>query len=185
MINGKLTEEGREALNVSVVFHDTESNSEFFLEDQEGQFVTVPAVDLEAPGKHGSSSSDDAPDTGGEDTIEGLRGELDALREENRSLNDQVAGLEQKVVDEKARFCDLWQTKCWCLAEYDTMITAKESQIEELKRQRSALDETHSEIVISGCSKEPTQPPGSQWKAPPVDAFTRKDMEICVHFHSF
>lgn len=67
-----------------------------------------------------------------------LRQELEALAEENEALKAEVSGLERKLSEEKAHFRNLWRTTCQCLAEYDEVIAAKDSEIEELKRQLSS-----------------------------------------------
>ena len=64
-------------------------------------------------------------EVGGE--TEDLRRELDALRDENQALQEQVSGLEHKLEEGKVRFRELWRT-----VAYDTMITAKDLEIEEL-----------------------------------------------------
>ena len=63
---------------------------------------------------------------------------LDALKEENQVLQGCVVSLEQSLQDEKTRFGQLWRTNCRCLVDYDAMVVAKDSEIEELKQQLRA-----------------------------------------------
>ena len=130
MIDGKLAEGGRDVMNVQVVL-GPEPNSEFALEDEEGQFLAVPEAELEDP--------DDTPPSEGEHPREGEEEhpgrEIESLREEKQSLRDQVSALQQKLEDEKTRFRDLWRTNCRCLTEYDALVSPKDGEIEELKSQ--------------------------------------------------
>ena len=61
-----------------------------------------------------------------------LRRKMQALTEDNQTLKQEVSGLKQQMLDEKARFCSLWCTNCQCLGEYDGVILAKECEIDEL-----------------------------------------------------
>ena len=62
MINGKLTEKGKDTSNVQAVFPSVDPNSEFFLEDEGGKFRNIPAVvwDAEEDNEH-SDSEDEQP----------------------------------------------------------------------------------------------------------------------------
>ena len=44
MIDGKLSESGKDVLNVQVVLLGTDPSCEFALEDEEGKFLTVPSA---------------------------------------------------------------------------------------------------------------------------------------------
>ena len=132
MIDGKLAESGKDVMNVQAVLVSAQPTCEFYLEDADGKFLTVPEAELEGDEDHTPSEH---PESGEEDTKEAL----DVLKEENQALLDRVSRLESQLEDEKVRFRELWRTNCQCLAEYDTMITAKDNEIEELKRQ---LEET-------------------------------------------
>ena len=80
MIDGKLAEEGRDTPNVQVVLLSAEPDSEFFLEDEEGKFLTVVAVELE------NQEDGDPAESEGEQPADDLdQGEeLNTLRRENQ-----------------------------------------------------------------------------------------------------
>ena len=126
MIDGKLSEAGRNAMNIQVVLVTAHPDSKFSLEDEEGKFLTVQAGDVE---------DDDSPQSEYSESGDDTNVELDSLKEENRALHDQVSHLETKLEDEKTRFRELWRTNRRCLAEYDALISAKDKKIEELQRQ--------------------------------------------------
>ena len=65
--------------------------------------------------------------------------EMEILKEENKDLCGRVSDLESKLEEEKARFREWWRTNCQCLAEYDALISDKDSEIKELKKQLSSL----------------------------------------------
>ena len=118
------------------------------------------------------------------------------LTRENQAPKAEVSEFEKKLCDEKSRFRDMWHTNCQCSAECDEEITAKNVEIEELKRQLHSLtvasnlhaadmlvdsSEAHGRREI--CRPESVHPVGSRayrGKAPLVDPFTGKDLEI--HF---
>ena len=91
MIDWKLTEEGNYTPNVQVVLPSVGGNSEFFLEDEGGKFLTVPEAvwGAEEDNEH-CDSEDEQPE---EDS--GLREELETFQGENQALQARVASLEQ------------------------------------------------------------------------------------------
>ena len=120
MIDSKLSENGHDVPKVQVVLLSTDPSCEFSLEDEEGRFLTVPAA---VPEREGSNSPGDSEEEREQDdTHSGY--ELDDLRVENQSLKDELTNLQQKL---KTRFRDLWRTNCQFLAEYDALVTAKDS----------------------------------------------------------
>ena len=187
MIDGKLTEAGREVLNVQVVLVSAQPTCEFSLEDEGGKFLTVPAAEPGAP--EDPTPSEPREGEGGE---EELREEIEALKRENQTLHDHMSTLENKLEEEKVRFRDLWRTNCRCLAEYDALISAKDTEIKELKHQLlarsgsaspSAPDEALHLPSGGGTPRreEPTHPVAPRTrrgKAPPVDPFTGEDVEV-------
>ena len=140
---------------LAVILSSAQPTCEFSLEDEEGKFLTVPSAE---PG----TDDDHPPLEPSESGEEHSDQKIDALKAENQTLHDRVSHLESKLEEEKMRFRESWQTNCQCLAEYDAVISAKDSEIEELKRRLSTLrapSETHSEAVTSGSayhSEEPT-----------------------------
>ena len=59
MIDGKLTEAGREVLNVQIILISAQPTSEFSLEDEDGKFLTVPTAEPESPDDHTPSEPGD------------------------------------------------------------------------------------------------------------------------------
>ena len=114
MIDGKLAEEGKETRNVQVVLEGADPTAEFSLVDAEGRFLVVPAEEA----THGGTSDLSEHGEEGEQEVDTLRRELEALAEENQALKVEVSALEHKLHDEKARFRESWRTNCQCLAEY-------------------------------------------------------------------
>ena len=112
MVEGKLSEDGREPWNVQVVLDGTTPLDAFTLQDEEGEFLTVSAAevaDIELLRQADSEREDEEGD------LEYLRTELEATKVENSELRQQVS-------QEKTRFRELWRTNCQCLADYDEMI---------------------------------------------------------------
>ena len=128
MIDGKLTEAGRDVMNVQVVLISAQPSCEFHLEDADGKFLTVPEAE---PGDDDDHMPSEHPETEEGDTKEAL----EVLKGENQALLDRVSRLESQLEDEKVRFRELWRTNCQCLAEYDAMVTAKDKEIKELEQQ--------------------------------------------------
>ena len=131
MIDGNLTEEGKDTPNVQVVLAGGPS-WELCLEDEEGRFLTVAAAE-EVPRQEPSEPSEQDP--GEVQEADALQKELDSVTQANEALKAEVSELEQQLLDEKSRFREMWRTNCKSLAEYDNLITAKDSEIEELERQ--------------------------------------------------
>ena len=92
------------------------------MEDEEGKFLTVPAIEeetrVESPGLEHLGHEEEQP-------THVLKRELDALTEENHALKAEVSDLKHKLHEEKNRFRDLWRTNCQCLADYDEVIASK------------------------------------------------------------
>ena len=125
IIDGKLTEDGKDTPNIQVL-PSIDPNSEFSLEDECGKFLTVSAAVWVTEEDYERRESGDEQPT--EDS--GLREELDTLQGENRALQDCVACLGQSLQDEKTRLCELRWTNYQRLVEYDSMLVAKDGEIE-------------------------------------------------------
>ena len=98
----------------------------------------------------------------------------------------------------KVRFRSMWHTNCQCLAEYEEVIAAKDTEIEELKcRLRSQAivadpcsDELHLVASLEARGRvqtrtreEPVRPVASterRGKAPPIDPFMGEDPEVRI-----
>ena len=180
MIDGKLSEAGRDVPNVQIIFPTSKPGCEFSLEDEEGKFFTVPAIE---PEEHSNHISLDVQKPLGEELGE----ELERIRFENKTLQLQLSELEQKLEEEKTRFRELWRTNCRCLTEYDTMLSAKDSEIADLKRQlpghltlpdhsTTSLEASTGESATR--SDELPRSRTRREKAPPVNPCTGEDLDI-------
>ena len=99
MIDGKLTERGKETRNVQAMLEGADPTAEFSLVDAEGRFLVVNGRGNPwRPSEHGEE---------GKQEVDTLRRELEVLAEENQALKVEVSALEpNKLHDEKAHFCE-------------------------------------------------------------------------------
>ena len=106
MIDGKLTEEGKETRNIQAMLEGADPTAEFSLVEAEGRFLVVPMEEE----THGGTSDLSEHEEEGEQEIDTLQRELEALAEENQALKVEVSALEpNKLHDEKAHFCESWR----------------------------------------------------------------------------
>ncbi len=175
MVEGKLTDQGREPRNVQVVLGTTPLDA-FVLQDADGTFLTVDAE--EAPDEESQESDLESEDPDGD--VRALRTELETMRAENE-------GLRRQVDKEKSRVRELWRTNCECLADYDQLIAQQEAEIRRLRGLLSAsssrADSPVSDISTTSHSGEGDAPRvtarrSRRGKAPPVDSFTGEDTEV-------
>lgn len=185
MVEGKLTEPGREPQNVQVMLSSGTPKAVFSLQDEEGEFLTITEEGEEEPPEPVTSE----PRREGE-KMETLPAELEAVRVENTEL-------QQQLDREKTRFRELWRTNCRCLAEYDDMLMQKDLEIARLKPllteagHESLSKASHrSESPVGGSDPVsdtgrhegglalPTESKPRRGKAPLVDPFTGEEPEI-------
>lgn len=78
MIDGKLTEGGRDVMNVQAVLICSQPTCECFLEDADGKFVTVPEEESEGEDNHTRSEHPESEEE---------KEKLNALKEENQKMS--------------------------------------------------------------------------------------------------
>ena len=190
LIDGKLTDQGKEARNVQVVSDDATPASRFALEDEEGEFLEVPADS--GGGSAGDSQPTAEPDGGGtsrgsqESEVASLTAALEEARRQAESLQTEVSELRHQLTEEKTRFREMWRSNCRCLAEYDSVIAEKDVEIEELKHslQEATSLSGHDPVEALEVPRHrpsgitPAEHRGRRGKAPPVDPFTGKSPEM-------
>ena len=166
-IDDKLTDQGKEARNVQVVSDDATPASRFALEDEEGEFLEVPADSGGGSAGDSRTSPTAEPDGGGtsrgsqESEVASLTAALEEARRQTESLQAQVSELRHQLTEEKTRFREMWRSNCRCLAEYDSVIAEKDVEIEELKHslQEATSLSGHDPVEASDNSmSETTQP---------------------------
>ena len=185
MIEGKLTESGREPRNVQVVVGNSEASAgaSLALWDDEGEFLQAEPEEETTEEQREPADLESEPD-GEEEEIRSLRAALREATTENESLRAQVSSLSGMVMKEKTRAKEMWRANCEYLAEHDELIAAKDAEIESLKSQLLAMEQQTRESTPSEPDLphvEPLRPLTDRrrrGKAPPVDSFTGEDMEI-------
>ena len=133
VIEGKITELGRELCNVQVLFEEHTSEAAFTLLDDSGQFLTVSAVEAELPMllEDGEVNSD-AENESSESEIASLRFSVATITTERDALLRELQSVKQELELKKARVKELWRMNCEQLSEYDLLLVAKEEEIARL-----------------------------------------------------
>lgn len=186
LVEGAVTELGREPRNVQVLLREAETGTTVCLQDKGGVFLTAEPLDAltrESPTPSGRLSPENGRETVEElrEEVQSMRLALEAAREEGQQLRAQVSGLTAQLKKEKMRTKELWRINCAQLADFDATLALKEEEIEGLQHE---LADGHSRVGSpvhrdppDGLLRHPTQVTGSRrrGKAPPVDAFTGED----------
>ena len=143
MIDGKLTEMGREPPNVQVVVQRELGGTlraRLYLQDESGVFMeSEPAPE---PHSHGNAeeSDEELSDQGEEpEEVGALKRALKRATEENAMLAAEVSELKGGLQKQKDRVKELWKLNCEQLAEHDSMITAKDEEIASLRARLEGL----------------------------------------------
>lgn len=208
MIDGKLTEMGHEPPNVQVVVQREVEGGRAYLYLQDASGVFLESEPDPEPSAHGTEKE---AETGEEeaDEVETLKQALDEATEKNAALASEVSSLREGLQKQKDRVKELWKLNCEQLAEYDSIIAAKDVEISSLRARVEEL--TMHEHAPGGESPATTgvrlvdppddtsphrgprdrmspdpRPPGPRppiprrGKAPPVDSFTGENQEIRI-----
>ena len=172
-IEGKLRTE-REDPNIVVIIQEVQIVEEVLsLADSDGEFVRTPPIRCkEGPRRETSTSCElqvaRAQLQEARETIDAAKSKdaehsrkilelQDALLQQERQLTlkfeEELAGLERKAHEEKAKLKQNWKTSFEQLAEQDAVIAAKEQEIAELKCQlaeaKEALEDQTEETPYS------------------------------------
>ena len=114
----------RDPKNTQVLVQEDEHGVRVFLQDADGVFLEV---EPEADEGDGSGEGDgDGIRTG---DVEGLRLELQAVKDAQEALEKEVTELRQKLEREKAKSNNLWDLNCAQLAEFDSTLMEKDEEI--------------------------------------------------------
>ena len=152
MIDGKITEMGRDPRNVQVTVRTHPHGQETLsLRDVDGVFVDAGTTDV-VPELEGDSTGSvnnedvsegrdlDSPVHSGEDEIADLRAEnalfsacTTELKTEVSALNEEVHRLKDRLERETERVNEMWRMNCAQVSGFDEAIIAKDKEIEMLK----------------------------------------------------
>ena len=186
MIEGRLTEMGREPRNVQVIVSvDTDGVEAVSLQDGSGMFVMAgcPLNEASGSGAGGGASGgeEDRPETvsgnresedeRSEHDDSSLAGELAETRAHNEeltarneelsqdvsSLREEVSKLREQLGRETERAGEMWKANCAQVAAFDETITAKDVEIERLLARVAALEA--SKGVVGATTPSTTHAP--------------------------
>ena len=110
LIEGKLTDAGRDPLHTQVVLCEEERGTHMSLQDDTGVFHEFDPPEADDP--HRSEPSDVKEEEEGSEAVVALRTEVDQLR---RELETQ-----------KGKLREMWRLICEQLVEMDTLLVEKE-----------------------------------------------------------
>lgn len=188
MIEGRLTEDGREPRNVHVYLFE---DSSIKLLDESGVFLTVtPPKDkddeTESDSVRGSVEREDNRD---QELVE----KLQKVEEVVGNLTEEVETLKKQLERQKLRTLDMWKINSAQLQQHDSEMYEKEEEIVLLKRQleelgysrglthptpRATADGVLTHTVSTHTMGGPGEHKSRRGKAPPVDPFTGEDPNI-------
>ena len=112
IIEGRLTELGRELHNVQVTIDEGTSMAALDLQDESGTFLTVQAedpVDPEHAGDTIESEHETSEEDDNEESISSLKQALEEATQQKQALADQVESLNQDLASSRARITELWK----------------------------------------------------------------------------
>ena len=174
MIDGKLSEQGRDPRDVQVIQTEVEAEADtdtdavggvaIELRDSTGPFLTIdPDAETELDGDGGRETPRPTSPAAGIPTEEhlprddprvvDLQKQILELQERNASLTDEVSKLKREIQRGKQKYRELWRLNCEQLQEWDDMLVEKDAVIERLTSRVTTLEgsggaEPASHIVI-------------------------------------
>ena len=122
MIEGKLTEDGRDPLSTQVVLHSVKHGTHL-LQDETGVFR-----EFEPPEQEDSSHLDSTPEE---------RSGAEELEETELvvALRAEVAQLKSELESQKVKMWDMWRQNCEQIAEMDGALSEKDEEISSLREE--------------------------------------------------
>ena len=189
LIEGKLGEMGHDPRNTQAVLQEAETGINISLQDAEGVFLTVKPITVELGGL------DDPPgetaDEASAESVDELRAALREAKEQQAARELEVTKLHEQLEKEKERYRKLWSLNCAQLAEFDSAVSAKDEEIDQLKvRLRSASSEEPGSLpppetlslspVYSDEETEEHVRSHRRGRAPPVEMFSGEDSENTI-----
>ena len=191
MIDGKLSEQGRDPRDVQVIQTEVEAETDtdtdavggvaIELRDSTGPFLTIdPDAETELDGDGGRETPRPTSPAAGipreehlprdDPRVVDLQKQILELQERNASLTDEVSKLKTEIQGGKQKYRELWRLNCEQLREWDDMLVEKDAVIERLTSRVTTLEgsggaEPASHIVIrshpSGFKPVERTPPAS------------------------
>ena len=138
IIEGKITEQGRDPRNIQVALSRDADDRSFTLSDHEGVFLTV-TPDAERDDSGGSTREHEhVPESENELEVvrierDELRAEVDTLAQEKAALQEQLEALQQALEASKTRVKEIWRVSCEQVSEFEETTAAKDQEIADLK----------------------------------------------------
>jgi cell division protein FtsB len=192
MIDGKLTEMGRDPRNIQVIVaRDPRGRETLSLRDVGGVFVDVGTPEALDEGGTGGGGGDgdrlgeaerEEPETvSSERSSPQATEELDDLRAQNTvltacntelrtqvsSLNEEVSRVREMLQKETERVSEMWRMNCAQVVGFDEAMTAKDSEIESLKARISELEASTGRRPMGPASVPTTVPTTVPMTRPP------------------
>ena len=207
MVEGKLgTDCGREVRNVQAIVQDTPRiDTKVLLMDEEGVFLeTTP---FQRAGKDVGTEIESIEQALAEATQQNteLSAELEKEKERTVKLTEELEKRTAEATDagdvpaltaevtklraEKERAAQIWKLNCEQAAEQETLLAARDEEIESLKKQimelntrlklpAGGMDEGSGVADTSTRKCELSRP--RRGRAPPIDQFTGEDPEVSL-----
>ena len=176
MIEGRLSDVGREPTNVQVMISDDHDGAEFVsLVDASGTFlgpepVLCPRDEVSGGGGVETHGGSDGEESVHEGRVAELEEALASCRKSNEELEDKVSELSGELKRVRGRVDEMWRMNCAQVVAFDETITEKDSEIELLTSRIAELEASltrASEVVpdrsvptprASGARLPPTLP---------------------------
>jgi len=196
VIEGKITELGRDPQNVQVSLPKDKDDKTLTLSDYEGVFLTV---NPESEGEHTDGveethtrESSRSPEPSGTDELELIHNERDELQAavhdltlEKADLQEQLQVMQQALESSKTRVKEIWKMSCEQIEDHEKTSIAKDREIAELKLRLAAQTaDRHCSAIsspddsVTGVLKVMRQLRGG--KAPPIEIFSGENTGICL-----
>ena len=128
MIEGRLADMGRNPRHVQVLVPEDES-AHLQLQDADGVFLDVAPGE----GEHSRGTSPEGSERGEEDEITQLRSALHEAQSLNKTLQDELSSLKSQLENEQKKVKEMWYKNCDQLLEFDSILAAKDEEIESLR----------------------------------------------------
>ena len=135
MVEGKLSDHGREPTNVQVVIEEDEDGVECVsLTDVSGVFLGPEAIHDARGNEDGESESqsqEEKEESEAEDRSDTLclEGELAEIRTRSAELEAKVSSLNDDLMRERERVNGMWKSNCAQVAAFDETLSAKDDEI--------------------------------------------------------
>ena len=193
VIEGKITDLGRNPRNVQVALSRDKDDATLTLSDHEGVFLTVN------PGSEGddghsvedrSNRGSRSPEPIEANELEAIRNERDELRatvdvltQEKAELQEQLQALQQALETSKARVKDIWKMSCEQVEEFEETNIDKDREIAELKLRLAAQPRNRSHSPTPSIDSSVELPVAAarqprRGRAPPVEMFSGENSGV-------